>query len=83
MKVYLRSSNTEDKVVGLKIETSFGRRKRIFSYDDPRIQCDPHLSSKWLECKEGYEVVGFHGIFSVSINTIALRTTYTDDIISY
>lgn len=50
------------------IVTSTGRQKRMFAYEEAAVKRDPtHVQpvSVWLECKPGYEVVGFHGIFSV------------------
>ena len=68
MQVWFQCFHTEDRVVGITIETSSGRRKELFSYEEARMRRNPvHVKpiAKWLECREGYEVVGFHGIFSV------------------
>ena len=55
----------EEQVVGLVIETSEGRQKRIFSFQESDASLAKDIKTEWLECRDGYEVAGFHGIFSV------------------
>jgi len=59
----------QDRVVGLSMETNFGRLKKIFSSElslERPIHISPHNVNS-LECAETEEVVGFHAIVSVSL----------------
>lgn len=60
--------DSEDQVVGLAIETNLGRSETIIRSE--MFPENPNLSAhnvKILECGDDNEIVGFHGIVSVSL----------------
>lgn len=66
VKVSFRRVESEDRIVGLVIETDSGRSQTISRSEEKLI----HLSTpnvKTLECGNDNEIVGFHGIVSVSL----------------
>lgn len=66
VKVSFRRVESEDRIVGLVIETDSGRSQTISRSEEKLI----HLSApnvKTLECGDDNEIVGFHGIVSVSL----------------
>lgn len=64
--VYLRCTETEDKVVGLGLSTSSGKQKEMFGCAYPHGEICGQLLSRRLSCKDGYEIVGLHSVFCVS-----------------
>jgi hypothetical protein len=70
IKVAFQRSDTEDRIVGLVIETNSGRSKTIVSsemFPEKPIHLSAH-NVKVLECGENDEIVGFHGVVSVSVS---------------
>lgn len=70
IKVAFQRSDTEDRIVGLVIETNSGRSKTIVSlemFPEKPIHLSAH-NVKVLECGENDEIVGFHGVVSVSFS---------------
>lgn len=68
VKVVFQRLEGEDRIVGLTIETNFGRSKAIVSsemFPEKPIHLSAH-NLKILECGEDDEIVGFHGVVSVS-----------------
>lgn len=70
VKVAFQRLESEDLIVGLVIETNLGRSKTIVS-SDMFPEKPTHLSAhvrnvRVLECGEDNEIVGFHGVVSVS-----------------
>ncbi|RPB04039.1 hypothetical protein L873DRAFT_1668292 [Choiromyces venosus 120613-1] len=66
VKVAFQRLDQQDLVVGLSMETNFGRLKKVFSSElclERPIRLSPH-NVKSLECTETEEIVGFHGIVS-------------------
>jgi len=69
VKVAFQRLDQQDRVVGLSMETNFGRLKKVFSSElcpERPIHLSPH-NVKSLECAEAEEVVGFHAIVSVCL----------------
>ncbi|KAH0610106.1 uncharacterized protein H6S33_012652 [Morchella sextelata] len=75
IKVAFQRSDTEDRIVGLVIETNAGRSKTIVSsemFPEKPIHLSAH-NVKVLECGENDEIVGFHGVVSTyNIHDIGL-----------
>lgn len=68
VKVAFQRLDSEDRIVGLAIETNSGSSKTIVSsemFPEKPIHLSAH-NVKVLECGDDYEIVGFHGIVSVS-----------------
>lgn len=68
VKVVFQRLGGEDRIVGLTIETNFGRSKAIVSsemFPEKPIHLSAH-NLKVLECGKNDEIVGFHGVVSVS-----------------
>jgi len=73
VNVHLRCIETEEmvgsaqeSVVGLEISTSSGKQKRMFGCVYPHSGLCGRIVEKELVCKDGYEIVGLHGVFCVS-----------------
>lgn len=67
-RITFRRLESEDLVVGLAIETDLGRSETIVRSE--MFPENPNLSAhnvKILECGDDNEIVGFHGIISVSL----------------
>lgn len=66
VKVSFRRIESEDRIVGLVIETDLGRSQTISRSEEKLIYLSaPNV--KTLECGDDNEIVGFHGIVSVSL----------------
>lgn len=70
VRVTFQRLESEDRIVGLVIETNSGRSKAIVTSEmSPEKQIHPSAHNvKILECGEDNEIVGFHGVVSVSPN---------------
>ncbi|KAF8453811.1 hypothetical protein BGX38DRAFT_1090129 [Terfezia claveryi] len=82
VNVHLRCAETEvmvgsaqESVVGLEISTTSGKQKRMFGCVYPHSELCGQVVTKQLVCRDGYEVVGFHGVFCV--REIPQYCTYT------
>lgn len=74
VRVTFQRLESEDRIVGLVIETNLGRSKAIVTAEmspEKSIHLSAH-NVKILECDEDNEIVGFHGIVGVSKNLLAL-----------
>lgn len=68
VRIAFQRLESEDRVVGLAIETDSGRSETIVCSE--MFPKNPNLSAhnvKILECGDDNEIVGFHGIVSVSL----------------
>jgi hypothetical protein len=68
VKVAFHRLHQQDLIVGLSVDTSFGRNKRVISSElcpERPIHLADNVRS--LECAEVEEIVGFHAIVSVCI----------------
>lgn len=77
VKVAFHKLESEDRIMGLAIETDSGRSKTIgCSEMFPIHQLARNV--KILECGEDNEIVGFHGVVSVSPALLALSSSSTN-----
>lgn len=70
VKVAFQRLDSKDQIVGLAIETNLGRNKTIVS-SEMSPEKPIHLSAhnvKVLGCGDDHEIMGFHGIVSVSFS---------------
>lgn len=68
VKVAFQRLYNEDLIVGLAIETDWGRSKTIVSsemFPEKQINLSAH-TVKELNCPRNTEIMGFHGVVSVS-----------------
>lgn len=63
-----QAGSMDERVVGLEIKTSSNKQKRLFGCVYPHTRTCGNVVPKELACKVGHEIVGFHSVFSVSIN---------------
>ena len=66
----------EERVVGLEINTSNGKQKILFGCIYPHTKICGNVVSRQLICKEGDEIVGFHGVFCVSMVYICAMSDF-------